>query len=535
MSRLIKVKLVVPAGTYLFANRPGVSDASGQWARKLNSISANQVSVEVDRSFTRGGFILAIDDLDATFKTMMADATNRKIYGSAVTVYVYKPDGVTLADTIVATVFEWKRKDGVFTLSCVQEFVGLLGTIPQASTWKYTSVDSGATWGGGHTVWLNKWSHEGGPGVLTVVDAVGAGGGPAVVENDCSYLLEGYITVASGGGVSIYVGDTLAGKITTTGAFSYQLVRVTAITATTIRFVPDDGCTVSLESAMSWIPIGGVAKYWKMYKLIDPDGAFEDANYVGGGGGSTMFSPYMSGWTHDSAVAASSNPVTALAAILAASGLTLVDSGDFEGWCTTNSWLHNGKADDGITTLKEYLEEWAASFDAWWRIGSDGKVYIKHIDWASVTADATLSERHFKSFSEDASMGKFTNRLNAKFNYDLAESKWLNELTVDSIAGDYLPATSPKEKDAEFYFFDYVVGVTHPATGWIKFLDHPLYTASGVMDLGQYEQLALGLFSVVDATHRNQIGDSGKYLIIQVAPGYSTGDVTLKMIRLWGV
>ncbi len=535
MSRLVKVKLVLPGGTYLFANRPGVSDASGQWADKIKSISANQVSVELDRSFTRGGFTLALDDVDEPLKTMMANDTNRKIHGSAVTVYVYKRDDVTLSDTISATIFDFDRKDGVFTLKCIQEFSGLMGFTPQASVWAYSNVDSGARWGGDNVVWLSKWSHTGAAGALTVVDAVGAGGGPAVVENNCSYYLKVYVSVASGTGVSIYVGDTLAGKVTATGAYTYQLVRVTAVTNTTVRLVPDDGCICAGESATPWIEIGGVAKYWAMYKLVDPDGAFEDANYVNGGGSNLMFSTYLTGWTHESATPAAQNPVTVLDAVLTAAGVTLVDAGNFEDWCTAQGWQHNGLADDDITTLKEYMEEWSASFDCWWCYASDGSVYIKHIDWASVTADAVLIERHFKSFYEIAEPGKFANRINAKYNYDPAQSKWGMELTVDSTDGDILPATAPKPKNAEFYFFNYVSGVTHPATGWLRFLDRIPYTANAVMDLYQYELLALGLLDVVEATHKNQIGASGKYLVIQVAPGPGTDDVTLKMIRLWGV
>jgi hypothetical protein len=532
--RLIKVKLSFPAGDYLLANQY-VDDASGQWERKLTAITPIQQSVGLDRSYERGGFTLTIDDTLETFKAMMSDETNRKIRGKTVTVYVYEPGGYVLADTIVATVFDWDKKENEFILNCVQEFVGLLGTVPMASTWRYTSVDSGETWGGGHTVWLNKWTHTGGAGTLTIVDAVGAGGGPAVVENDNSYLLEGYITIGSGTGVSIYVGDTLAGKVTATGAFSYQLVRVTAITDTTVRFVPDDGCAVDLESAMPWIPIGGVAKYWKMYKLIDPDGAFSDENYVGGGGGSGMFSAYLAGWTHDSAVAASSNPVTALSAVLATSGLTLVDDDSFAAWCTANSWLHNGITVENITALKEYIETWAYSFDAWWKISSDGKVHIRHIDWSSVTADATLTENHFIAFAEKADSSEFINRINASFNYDPMESKWADELTVDSVDGDYLPATSPVERDDEFLMFAYTVGASHPVTGMIKFLDHPVYTAEATMSLYQFEQLGLSLLKIATVTHYNQIGTTGKYLIVEVAPDYDSEEVYIRMIRLWGV
>ena len=534
MSRLVKVKLSFPDGDHLIANQY-VDDASGQWERKLSAITPIQQSVGLDRSYERGGFTLTIDDTLETFKTIMANDTNRKIRGSTVTVYAYEPGGTVLADTIVATVDDWERKENEFILNCIQEFVGLLGTVPQASTWRYTSVDSGETWGGGHTVWLNKWTHTGGAGVLTIVDAVGAGGGPAVVENDCSYYLAGYITIGSGTGVSIYVGDTLAGKVTATGAFAYQLVRVTATTATTVRFAPDDGCACSLDSAMPWIEIGGVEMYWKMYKLIDPDGAFSDENYVGGGGGNTMFSPYMSGWSHDSAIAATSNPVTALAAVLTTSGLTLVDSGDFEGWCTTNSWLHNGITVENITALKEYIETWVHSFDAWWKIASDGKIEIKHIDWSSVTASATLTENHFISFREKADSSEFINRINASFNYDPMESKWADELTVDSTAGDYLPAASPVERDDEFLMFAYTVGASHPVTGMIKFLDHPIYTAEATMSLYQFEKLGLSLLTIATVTHYNQIGTSGKYLIVEVAPDYDSEEVYIRMIRLWGV
>ena len=539
--RLIKVKLAFPDGDHLIANQY-VSDASGQWEEKLKSITPVQQEVGLDRSFERGGFTLEISDLppNEPFKTIMENDTNRKIYGSVVTVYVYDRNGATLVDTIIASVFDWDRSEGIFILKCIQEFVGVLAVVPQASTWAYTSVDSGETWGGGHVVWINKWSHTGSPGILTVVDAVGAGGGPAVIEDDCSYYLQVYVTITSGTGLSIYVGDTLAGKVTVTGLASYQLVRVTATVETTVRFVPDDGCVCDVESAMPWITIGGVAKYLKMYKLTDPDGAFEDANYVGGGGGSVMITPWMLGWTHNSAVAALQNPVTALSTILTASGLELVDDGDggatdFADWCTTNSWQHNGIMVENITTLQEYIETWAHSFDAWWRKSNDGKIHVKHIDWSAVTADATLTEDHFLSFAEKSDPNSFINRINASFNYDPLESKWSDELTVDSADGDYLPAAFVKEKDDEYLMFYYTVGLSHPATGMIKYVDHSFYVANASMDLYQFEKLSLDLLKIVTATHYNQIGTTGKYLVIMVAPDYDNEIVYIKMIRLWGV
>ena len=81
----------------------------------------------------------------------------------------------------------------------------------------------------------------------------------------------------------------------------------------------------------------------------------------------------------------------------------------------------------------------------------------------------------------------------------------------------------------------YTVGGETPLTGKLRFADCPIQVMSGVIDLYQYVTLGIGLLSIVTVTHSDQIGDSGKYLVMGESIDYAAGTVTIEARRLWGV
>ena len=503
MSRLIKVKLALVDKDHLIANKYA-ADASGQWERKLNNITPNKLTVGLDSSFSRGGFTLAIGDGDEKFKTMMANDTYRKIYGKPVTIYAYAPDGVTLADTIVASIKDFRRDGNLFRIDCDQEFTSKMSSIPSPRSLTFNAADwpnaPGSTIG--QAVPMPEGVQSAPAGVVTayLVNVIGDiwadwencryiyvhtwsdPGGAARCSNVTGVFCEGVETAeGSGGGTWAHSRD----------ANGWELV------------------TISPQP-----PREGLQEYAPPYMTVN--GIYETES------------------------SASQNPVGVLNSILTMAGITLVDDGDggasdFADYCTANSWKHNGRTPDNITTIKEYQETWAHNFDAWWRIASDGTIHIKHIDWTAVTASATLLERHFKSFKETSSKQDFTNRIKMNFNFNPTQSKWQDLAIVDSIDGDYAVEDMLVEKPDENVMFSYTVGASHPVTGQIKFVDHPIYTVACSTSLLLYERLSLGLFAIITATHRNQIGGTGKYFIIDVAPDCLKETVALGMIRLWGV
>jgi hypothetical protein len=486
MSRLVKVKITLPDGDHLIANRVCPADVSGQWVPKLLGMSPILRSVGMDRTFERGGFTLTIDDVDGDYQALMAVDGTRKIYGYAVTAYIYAADESAVEKTISATIYDWSRDAGKFILKCVQEFAGKLATVPSSTVLRITLTDwpnaqvksvgqivpmpSGTVWKDHGGQWAYRVLHPSTSNVPFVASWSDPGGDSRIITVDNVYI-DGVELDSSKWS---YARDVNGWEIIT-------------ITSLKVPVPWRISCNVTARTPLS----------------------------------------------------ASGNPVPYLNEILDDAGVSLVDDGlggssDFEDFCTTNSWAIVGNTPDSITTIREYLETWCHNFDCFWTIDAAGAVHIKHFDWSSITADAALSEQHFDFLREDSQMAEFANRLRCKFNYDPSESVWVNEIAVDSTAGDYLPGTMPVEKPDEYCMFAYTAGASHPVTDKIKFIDHPAYVITATIPLELYVMFSLDLLKVATISHYNLIGTSGKYLIMRETADYIGGNVGIVARRLWG-
>ncbi len=485
MSRLVKVKLALPDGDHLVANRTGIADASGQWEPWLLSISSISRAIGIERTYERGGFTLAIDDVDGAYQAMMASDATRKIYGSVVTVYIYAANDVTVQKTITATIYDWPTVPGQFIVKCVQEFAGKLKAVPKPGELKFTA----AAW----------------------PDAVHRAYGKVVpMPEGNQYRKYGAITAWC-------VDDDNPALYCHTWSDPGGAARCSSITHVFISgvYVKPSGYT-SLRDANGWELIQISLRRADRPYYITVNGVYGKPS------------------------SATQNPVEVLRAVLTDAGVTLVDDGDggssdFETWCTAAGWYHNGLTPENIETLQQYLETWAHNFDCFWWMDAAGQVHIKHIDWSSVTANATLTEQMFDDLVEVSSMAEFANRMRVNFNYDPNESEWADELLYDSTAGDYLPATNPVEKSDENVMFAYTVGGAHPVAGKLNFIDRPVYTVDAAIPLDTYEMMALDLGQVWHVTHSSQIGGAGKYLVMREDLDGENGMVNVQLRKLWGV
>ncbi len=135
-----------------------------------------------------------------------------------------------------------------------------------AAGWAFTSVDSGLHWinenGNEHTIWLIKWTHTTGTTALTATRNFD------VVAGE-SYRIFVHATHTSGTSLSVYIGGTLAGTITSSGDHEFIARFVTNTTA--LRFVPTSNWVGSID--VSWFPIPASNDKISVKKLIDPAGA----------------------------------------------------------------------------------------------------------------------------------------------------------------------------------------------------------------------------------------------------------------------
>jgi hypothetical protein len=483
MSRLVKVKLALVDKDHLIANQY-VSDASGQWERKLESISALRRTVTLDRTFERGGFSLVVDDQDYAYQTMFKSDTNRKIYGKAVTVYAYKKDGATLADTITATIRGWRRNGATVVFDCVQEFAGAMDAIPQAQDLVINTTD--------------------------FPDASGrALGKPVLFPTGVCYGHWGKIECWKV--IKRNIGLGIDAKYLITKSDPAGAARIT-----TIDTVYETGVRILPASR---------------YSLVRDVNGWEYVNYNGGDNRIRINCTAVS-----NPGTAGANPVVALRAVLTAAGVTLVDDGaggatDFQDYCTAQTWAMGGNP-EGVITTKDYLESWCREFNCFWRVDSAGAVHIKHFDWAAITADAILTEQHFAEFNEVADMSEFANRFRSKSEY--GNATWNTETITNSTTGDYLPATLPMEQSEE-YLLAAFGGATTPIAEKLRFQDRVKQVSSAIIDLEQYEISGLELLKVATATHSRQIGDAGKYLVMDETIDWINETVSVELFRLWGV
>jgi hypothetical protein len=474
MSRLVKVKLALVDKDHLIANQY-VSDASGQWERKLESLSENIRAIGLDRTFERGGVEIAIDDTDEIYQSMMAHDTNRKIANKAVTIYIYKPDGVTIQKTLVTGIVSWNRIDGKFIVKCEQNFAGKLPQTPPAGELKIDVTD---------------WPSS-----------------PKISRGKVVAYPAGVIYAKKGGMVCWRVANAPAAKFLITWSDPDFAARVQSVQA---------------------VFQGGVKMRTTAYSLVRDAAGWEYLSIPKG-----RMSLVRANLTANASLFSAGNPVDSLNEGLAALGITLVDAGDsVKTWCTANGWSIIGAPTDFATVL-EYVEFWCHNFDCFWWINPAGDINIKHIDWTAVTSEATLGDQHFEEFSEMATMDGFANRIVASLDYNYGISEWGTVLVVDSTAGDYLPATIPIEKIEEYAIGSFS-GAVKPMANKLKYIDHPLQTVTGRIKQNLYEQLGLSVCSVITIDHYMQIGGSGKYLILREVEDTISGDIIITAHRLWG-
>ena len=489
MSRLVKVKLSLVDGDHLIANRK-VDDGSGQWERKIVALTALKRNVSLDRTFERGGFTITVDDTDGAYKAMFANETNRKIYGKTVTLYAYKKDGVTIAETVVATIRAWPRVEPNIVFTCVQEFSGAMDAIPAAQDLVINSTDF--------------------PDAPTR-----ALGKPVLFPTGVCYAHFGAITCWKVIKRNVGLGIDAKYLITKSepAPAADRIISIDTVYEDGVRVLP-----VSRYSLVKGLDGAGVSDGWE---------------YVNYNGDTNRIRINCTAVSNPGVAGA--NPVVALRGVLTAAGVTLVDDGeggtdDFETFCTAQTWAMGG-VPDGQPSTKDYLETWCQNFNCFWRLDAAGAVHIKHFDWAAITADGTLTEQHFMEFAEVPDMGEYANRSRSKFDY--GNAAWNSEVVTDSTDGDYLPADIPMERPEE-YLLAAFGGATNPIVEKLRFYDRVKQIASGIVDMDQYETIGLELLKVANVTHSRQQGGTGKYLIISETPDWINGNVGIEMLRLWG-
>ena len=182
--------------------------------------------------------------------------------------------------------------------------------------WAYTITDSTYTWtnfdGGSNIIWSNKWTH--GAGGTTAITAV-SDFTPVAGQ---SYRISVYVTHTSGTDLSVYIGGTLAGVISSTG--QHELVATFVSDATALRFVPSSNWVGVIESTT---PQGTMAynRTLSIKKFIDPAGANTPSNL-----GDELLSIYgLTGTWYPEATASSGQSLTVFIGGTAATAIT--DSG----------------------------------------------------------------------------------------------------------------------------------------------------------------------------------------------------------------
>lgn len=458
MSRLIKAEISLSATvTLLVANRY-VSDASGQWERKLVHVSPLRRSVSLEKRYERSGITLTVDDVDGEIRLLMDLA--HMLFGRAVTLYVYKPNGVTLSDTITLTIRAWRRENDNIVFECAQEPIGIeappvdeerfinLTDFPEAAPEAvgqpvlYPAGVCYAKWGwqmaykvinqnvgaGTNRKYLLTWSDPAGdPRILSIQSVIS--NGSTVPSGDYSFTRDA-------NGWEYLEWNNSKGRIR---------------------------CRVNLTAAVVPGTAGG-------------------------------------------------NPVVALLDVLTRAGMTLVDDDDLEASFDT-SGIEAIRTLTQLYSTSEYLEVWGRSFNIFWRLDSVGAVHIKRFDWGGGMwdQDANIPERSWIDFHEKADMDVFANRIRAR--YGFANGEWqYTALHINTLAlygaSDIPVTTFPKERLEDYELADYdTMGGDDPYAR-LRFFERVRYTASGSIPLGIYESLGLGLLKTAYTDHYNQIRKS---------------------------
>ena len=163
--------------------------------------------------------------------------------------------------------------------------VGVTQTPPSGSGggWAFTAADSGAVWtgpgGDTHPIWNLKWTHTaaGGTTALTALRDFS-------LVDSASYRVYINVTHTAGTSLTVYMGQTIVGTITSTGQHELIVTFVDLYTAAAdlyknaLRFVPTNDWAGSIN--VDWFP--GVSPNnatISVKKMVDPAGANIPSNY----------------------------------------------------------------------------------------------------------------------------------------------------------------------------------------------------------------------------------------------------------------
>jgi hypothetical protein len=485
MSRLMKVKLEFDGATFLCATDTH-ADASGQWERRLESVGPIKRTATVDRELTVSPVEIKIDDADRVMQNHLK--VYPKQWRRPVTLYVYTREGTALAATWSLTLQDWRREEGHYIFSCLQNLGGKLDSVisgwdlainiadfPDAAPrgisqpvpfpagvcasphgkvqcWKVANQAAGV-----NRKYLLTWSDPAGAARITTIDKVVAGG--KVIP-----------------------------------AAKYSLSR----DANGWEYC-------ELNNKVSWIRVNVTAR--------------GDTAYTG------------------------ANPVVALRGVLTGESITLVDDGHldgdtdpvtFEAYCTANDWAMAGPM-PGQVTLRDYIVTWCKSFNCFWHIDAAGQVHIKHFDFSLALkgsyyaqfANFVMVESQFDSFAESMVMTNFANRLRARFNFN--GDRWTSEVLHDTTTGDYTVASyGAKEKVDE-----YILAAMDPAhvdyEARIKWWACGDQRVKANVALETWEANSGSILSRVWITHSEQVSTGQYYLVLDESVDYEREEVGLDL------
>ena len=492
MSRLLKVKLVVGSKTFLWAT-DYVDDATGQWERRLLSVGPIRRTASVDRTFAQSPVEIKIDDADGTIQYYCQTSSPTKFLGSAVTLYAFKADNSALAATWSFTVRNWRRDNGRMVFDCVQDLGGKLDKI------------------------ISGWDL-----VINTSDFP-----------DAARRAVGRPVPFPAGVCSSPHGKIPCWKVVEAGSGTNRKYLITW---------SDPGGDARVTSIDKVFNNGRKVKS-SFYSLSRDANGWEYCEYNG-----KMPRIRVNVTAKSDPSTAGANPVIALNAVLAGESITLVDDGhldgssdpiDFEDYCDDNGWVMAGQM-EGQIRLRDYLENWARSFNCFWHFDAAGQVHIKHFDFSLGLKGAYLGQFYnfsmtasmFDSFIETMDMSAFANRLRARFNFD--DGEWDEEILHDSTTSDYPVSTFGAVERVEDYYLADMDPDHVDYEARIKWFGCGNQRAKALVPLETYETLGGDVLKRALITHHNQIEGPQYYLILEDAIDYmrEVVDLDLFVVRV---
>lgn len=486
MSRLMRVKLEFENKTFLCAT-DYLSDASGQWERRLENVGPIKRTATVDRELTVSPVEIKIDDVDRVIQDHL------KIYPKQwhrpVTLYVYTRDGTALAATWSLIMENWRRDEGYYIFSCLQNLGGKLDTI------------------------ISGWD-------LAINAADFPDAAPRAISQPVPFPAG--VCASPHGKVQCWkVANQAAGanrKYLLTWSDPTGSARITTIDKVVAggRVIPAAKYSLSRDAnGWEYCELNHKASNIRVNVTARGDTAYTGAN-----------------------------PVVALRGVLAGESVTLVDDGHldgdagevtFEAYCTTNDWAMAGSM-PGQVKLRDYIVTWCKSFNCFWHIDAAGQVHIKHFDFSLALKGAYLgqfvnfimTESQFDAFGPEAmSMANFANRLRARFNFN--GDRWNSEVLHDTTTGDYSVASYGAKEKVE----EYILASIDPAhvdyEARIKWWACGDQRAKAVVALETWETLAGTILSRALITHSEQISGAQYYLVLDESIDYEREEAALDL------